>query len=43
MENLKICSPKEREDLIYAGLKIYTRSCMVIILKQSRWICWLIY
>ena len=28
MENLKICSPKEREDLIYAGLKIYTRSCM---------------
>ena len=28
MENLRICTPKEREELIYAGLKIYIKSCL---------------
>lgn len=28
MEDLKICTPKEREDLTFAGLKIYTQSCL---------------
>lgn len=28
MDNTYICTPKEREDLIFAGLKLYIKSCL---------------
>lgn len=28
MDNLQICDPKEREDMIFLGLKVYIRSCL---------------
>ena len=36
MDNVYICTPKEKEDIMFAGLKIYTDFCLGGIVMRMR-------